>query len=88
MDFQVHITLPVTLDKHGCDTTAAGWTQDAPPELTGLSCALCHHFPDGCSSQSVPSSLKQWCDQAPWAQGALVPGDTGCDTSYTPQRSG
>lgn len=78
MDFQVHVTLPVTLDKHGCDTTAAGWTRDAPPELTGLSCAVCCHFPDGCSCLSLCQAAssngvtKPHGHREPWCLGTLA----------------
>lgn len=35
MDFQVHITLPLTLDRHGYDTAAAGHAHGAAQEFTG-----------------------------------------------------
>lgn len=39
MDFQVHITLPVTLDRHGYDTAAASHAHGTAPQFTGPTCA-------------------------------------------------
>lgn len=78
MGFQVHITLPVTLDRHGYDTAAAGHAHGAAPELTAptfagtfLKTALTLSWPT--SHRQLEGALKAWEASALRTLAALHP---------------